>query len=194
MNEKGPEKKFGTVLFCDIRNFTFLFDNRDSIEAAIFAKDVLGELGEVVEENKGTVDQFIGDGFFAHYGFETSDENHAENACKTIIDLRKKLKEINNRRYENVQMVINAGMGIHTGEAAYCEINTKHFSQTTVMGDTVNTASRIGELTKYFVVDTLISEATYERLKDKFKFKKMPKRSIRGKDNPVSTYWLLPIN
>ncbi|MDZ7719152.1 MAG: adenylate/guanylate cyclase domain-containing protein [Balneolaceae bacterium] len=190
----APEEKYGTVLFCDIRNFTSLFDDRDPIEAAIFAKNVLAKMGRVVEDNRGIVDQFTGDGFFAHYGFEKEVENHAEHACQTVVDLRKTLTDINNMRYFDIQMMINVGIGIHTGEAAYCEISTENFKQTTVMGDTVNTASRIGDLTKYFIVDTLVSKETYDLVKDKFMFQKLHEKNIRGKKNSIHTYWLLPLN
>lgn len=189
-----PEKKYGTVLFCDIRNFTSLFDNQAPIDAAIFAKNVLAELGRVVEKNHGTVDQFTGDGFFAHYSFTAVDNDHAENACRTVLELRKKLTEINNRRYSDIQMMINVGIGIHTGEAAYCEISTENFKQTTVMGDTVNTASRIGDLTKYFIVDALVSKETYELVRDKFKFQKLHEKNLRGKKKSIHPYWLLPLN
>jgi adenylate cyclase len=189
-----PQKKYGTVLFCDIRNFTSLFDDKDPLDAAIFTKNVLAKLGNIVEKNHGTVDQFTGDGFFAHYGFSTEDKNHAENACQTVLDLRKTLTEINNRRYSDIQMMINVGIGIHTGEAAYCEITTDNFKQRTVMGDTVNTASRIGDLTKYFIVDALVSKETYELVQDKFKFQKLHEKNLRGKKNSIHTYWLLPLN
>lgn len=189
-----PQKKYGTVLFCDIRNFTSLFDDVDPIDAATFAKNVLAELGRVVEENHGIVDQFTGDGFFAHFGFATQVENHAEKACQTVIDIRKALTKINNRRYSDVQILINVGIGIHTGEAAYCKISTENFEQTTVMGDTVNTASRIENLTKYFIVDALVSEQTYELVRDIFKFRKLHEKNLRGKKDSISTYWLLPLN
>lgn len=189
-----PEKKYGTVIFCDIRNFTSLFDNVDPIDAAIFARNVLAELGKIVEKNRGIVDQFTGDGFFAHYGFATDIENHAERACQTVLDIRKSLIGINNRRYSDVQIMINVGIGIHTGEAAYCEISTENFQQTTVMGDTVNTASRIEDLTKYFIVDALVSGDTYKLVKEKFKFQKLHEKNLRGKKKTIQTYWLLPLN
>ncbi len=189
-----PEKKYGTVLFCDIRNFTSLFDNVDPIDAAIFARNVLAELGRVVEKNHGIVDQFTGDGFFAHYGFATDVNNHAECACQTVLDIRKTLTHINYRRYSDVQIMLNVGIGIHTGEAAYCEISTENFKQTTVMGDTVNTASRIEDLTKYFIVDALVSKNTYKLVQENFKFQRLHEMSLRGKKKSIETYWLLPLN
>ena len=194
MNAKNPVKKEGTVLFCDIRNFTHLFDNKDPFEAVDFANNVLAVLGEVVENNHGTVDRFTGDGFLAHFGFQNGKENHTELACKTAIAMRRKLNEINAKRYFKVEQVVAVGIGIHTGEAAYCKIETHQLEQITVLGDTVNIAARIEELTKFFVVDVLISEQAYNIVSEQFKFQKMPRKKISGKKEEVTTYWLLPLN
>lgn len=194
MNDQIPQKKYGTILFCDIRNFTALFENRDPIDAVEFANTVLTVLGEVVEEHHGTVDRFTGDGFLAHFGFKKELDQHSEHACQTAIAIRQKLNEINTRRYLKVESVINAGIGIHTGEAAYCKIKTNQLEQTTVLGNTVNVTARIESLTKYFAVDVLTSAETYHLLKNQYKFQKMPERKIKGINNKVSTYWLLPLN
>lgn len=71
----NPEKKYGTILFCDIRNFTSLFDNRDPLDAVKFANTVLAELGAVVESHGGTVDRFTGDGFFVQISEVVSPQN-----------------------------------------------------------------------------------------------------------------------
>lgn len=194
MNAQDPEKKSGTVIFCDIRNFTSLFDDKDPLEAVEFANSVLAVLGEVVEENGGTVDRFTGDGFLAHFGFAEETDKHAKMAAKTCVSIRDKLSDINASRYFKVESMVSVGIGVHTGEAAYCRIETNHFKQTTVLGDTVNLASRIEEITKYFMVDILFSEETRQLLNQKFTFKKMPLKSVRGKKKPVQTHWLLPTN
>ena len=155
MNAQNPEKRDGTILFCDIRNFTSLFDEIDPLEAVDFANSVLAVLGEVVEKFGGTVDRFTGDGFLAHYGFKNSAPDHT---------------------------------------AAYCKIETNQLEQTTVLGDTVNLASRLEELTKYFMVDVLVSETVFKKLNETYTFQKMPLKSIKGKSRPVQTYWFMPTN
>ena len=169
MNAQNPEKKVGTVLFCDIRNFTSLFDDKDPFEAVEFANTVLAVLGEVVEENGGTVDRFTGDGFLAHFGFAREADNHVKLAAKTCVSIRGTLKEINASRYFKVESMVAVGIGIHTGEAAYCRLETNQLKQTTVLGDTVNVAARIEELTKHYTVDVLCSDEVYQVLKDDFK-------------------------
>ena len=194
MNAQNPEKKEGTILFCDIRNFTSLFDEIDPFEAVEFANTVLAVLGEEVEAHSGTVDRFTGDGFLAHFGFAREIENHTKMAANTCVAIREKLNEINANRYFKVEKMVSAGIGVHTGVAAYCKLETNQLKQTTVLGDTVNIASRIEEMTKYFMVDVLFSEESYALIKDDFSFQKMPLKTIRGKKKSVQTHWFLPTN
>jgi len=183
-----------TVMFCDIRNFTMLFEKKDPIEAISFANEVLAVLGKEVENNKGVVDRFTGDGFLAHFGIDETDMNHADLACRTALDLRIRLKAINSDRYLNEENVLNIGVGIHTGEVAVGEITSGNFTQHTILGDTVNTASRIESLTKFFSVDSLISESTKNHLTEELKLQKMPLKKLKGKERNVQTFWLLPMN
>lgn len=185
---------YATVMFCDIRNFTTLFEKENPIKAVSFANEVLAVLGEEVEKNSGAVDRFTGDGFLAHFGVDETDMNHADLACRTVLDLRIQLEKINSDRYLNTDSVLNVGVGIHTGEVAVGEITSGKITQRTILGDTVNTASRIESLTKFFSVDTLVSESTKNLLTDDLKFQKMPLKKLKGKERSVQTYWLLPMN
>lgn len=183
-----------TVMFCDIRNFTVLFEKQDPAKAIRFANEVLAELGNEVEKNGGTVDRFTGDGFLAHFGVENSDRNHSDAACNAILDQRARLVTINSARYLNEEMVVNIGIGVHSGEVAVGDITTGRTTQLTILGDTVNTASRIESLTKYFAVDALISESTHNELSGNLKLQKMPIKKLKGKKQDIQTYWLLPTN
>ncbi|MBC7467371.1 MAG: adenylate/guanylate cyclase domain-containing protein [Bdellovibrio sp.] len=193
------ERKSGrfdvTILFCDIRGFTALFDNRDPEEALAFANSVLGELGAVVEACAGEIDKFTGDGFLAYFGINSSTEvNHAEVACWCAIRLRAALMVINSTRYGFDQPVVSIGMGIHSGPVAAGTISTLNKKEFTVLGSTVNLASRIESLTKFFGVDCLISEETSKRVQDKFVLKEMPPQRLRGVSETATTHWLSPLN
>ncbi|NIV14895.1 MAG: adenylate/guanylate cyclase domain-containing protein, partial [Aliifodinibius sp.] len=189
----NAERKNGTVLFCDIRNFTHLFEAEDPLKAVTFANTVLAELGTVVERGGGAVDRFTGDGFLAHFGVIQDDDAHIESACKVAIEMRAALQEINAQRYVDVESVVTIGIGIHTGELAYGEIKTEQINQKTVLGDVVNTAARIEELTKYFSVDILLSELSYKSVREEYNFQRMPARKLSGKKDNVVTHWLLPM-
>jgi len=183
-----------TVMFCDIRNFTMLFEKEDPIKAISFANEVLAVLGNEVEKNNGVVDRFTGDGFLAHFGVDGPSLNHAEKACRSVIDMRNCLTQINSKRYLKTENVLNIGMGIHSGDVAVGEITSGKITQKTILGDTVNTASRIESLTKFFAVDTLISESTKNHLSEEWMLQKMPLKKLKGIERNVQTYWLLPMN
>jgi adenylate cyclase len=185
---------FATVMFCDIRNFTMLFENENLNKAFPFANEVLAVLGREIEKNNGVVDRFTGDGFLAHFGIDQENINHADTACRVALDLTSILRRINVERYLKTDTVINIGIGIHSGIVAVGEITTGKVTQRTILGDTVNTASRIESLTKFFSVDILISESTKNHLSESLKLRKMPLKKLPGKKQSVQTYWLLPIN
>ena len=188
------DRKIGTILFCDIRNFTHLFEEEDPLKAVAFANSVLAELGSVVERGGGAVDRFTGDGFLAHFGILQDDDTHTKSACRVAIEMRAALQEINAQRYLDVERVVSIGIGIHSGEVAYGEIKTDQINQKTVLGDVVNTAARIEGLTKHFSVDILLSNDSYECVRDEFNFQKMSPRKLSGKRKQVVTHWLLPMN
>ncbi len=187
-------KKDATILFCDIRNFTSLFDDKDPNEAVAFANSVLSVLGDTVEQHGGVVDRFTGDGFLAHFGILDESADHARSACLAAIALRATLNGINAQRYFKTESVVGIGIGIHSGPTAYARIRTSRLEQDTVLGDTVNTAARIEELTKHYLVDVLLSENAYLRVADSFKFMEMGSRKLRGKKEDARLFWLLPMN
>lgn len=194
-NEAPRAGRFpATVLFCDIRGFTTMFDQRDPLEALTFASSVLGALGDVVEANSGTIDKFTGDGFLAHFGITPPDRSHASDACRCAIEMRKALVKINSARFFENQPIVNIGLGIHSGLVAAGTIATKTKSEYTIIGSTVNLASRIEGLTNYFSVDCLLSTETADLLAGEFEIQKMQPRVLRGIKELVTTYWLLPMN
>jgi class 3 adenylate cyclase len=196
---REPASGFATVLFCDIRGFTSLFDERDPMEALGFANTVLAVMGSIVEACGGTIDKFTGDGFLAHFGVlgreqEDVDAKFAEAACWCAIRIRECLTEINLTRHIREQPTVEVGIGIHSGVVASGVISTFSKSEFTVLGTTVNTASRIESLTKEFSVDCLVSDDLYKLCSEKFDFQPMPVRILRGLKASRLTYWLLPTN
>ena len=183
-----------SILFCDIRGFTSLFDNKDPLEALEFANSVLGELGAVVEACGGSIDKFTGDGFLAYFGGPHRDSNHADEACWCAVRMRSTLTRLNSLRHTSEQLVVSTGVGIHSGSVAIGLIAAMQKTEYTILGSTVNTAARIEGLTKFFSVDCLISSATAEKLKHPFLLQLMPVKSLRGLEQSVPTYWLLPMN
>lgn len=194
LSRRLPARHLATILFCDIRGFSSLFDERDPMEALDFANSVLSELGMVVEACGGVIDKFTGDGFLAHFGVLESSESHSKDACWCAVRMREALVKMNFHRHSDSLPVVEVGIGIHVGEVASGVITTVSKAEFTVLGGVVNMASRIESLTKEFSLDCLVSEDIYEICKDEFQFKKMPVRTLRGIRSEQATYWLMPTN
>lgn len=151
-------------------------------------------MGAVVEACNGVVDKFTGDGFLAHFGIINSEIDHALEACYCAIRMRNALTKINSTRYLVDQPVVMMGIGINTGLVAAGTISTMRKAEYTVLGSTVNLASRIEGLTKEFGVDCLVSDQTYSLVEEKLLFQQMPARVLRGISDPIKIHWLLPMN
>jgi len=192
--ERPPRRYRATTLFCDIRGFSALFDQRDPMEALAFVNSVLGTLGQVVERCGGTIDKFTGDGFLAHFGVANESTTHVEDACRCAILLREHLARLNVQRHAGDQRVVSIGIGIHSGDVAGGVVRASFKAEFSVFGTVVNTAARIEALTKDFGVDCLVSETIYAEVRDTFAFKEMPHRPLKGIRASQLTYWLLPTN
>src|SRR5579885_2598784 len=154
--ESTPIRKEASVLFCDIRGFTSLFDRADPLDAFQFANSVLARLGQEVLELGGALDKFTGDGLLAHFGVVGELPSHAVTAVNCAIRMGRALSEINRTRYFARQPVVSLGIGVCSGPIAYGSITVGERKEMTVLGDVVNTASRIEGLTKRFCVDILL--------------------------------------
>lgn len=183
-----------SILFCDIRGFTALFDERDPSEALSFANSVISKLADAVESAHGTIDKFTGDGFLAHFGVSSPCESHAEAACKAALGMRRALTDINQQRHILDQPVVSLGIGINSGPLAAGHIQIGQKTEFTVLGRAVNIASRVESLTKEFSVDCLISDTTAQLVKDLFLLQPMPERQLRGINEKATVHWLLPMN
>lgn len=194
MNKVYPRKVDATILFCDIRGFTRLFDQVDPLEAFTFAGSVLAGLGRIVESCGGAIDKFTGDGFLAHFGVLIDDPKHAEHACSCALRLKAAEEIINTERYLGDMQVISTGIGLNSGVVAAGMIETTVVREFTVLGDTVNMAARIENLTRLFHVDILLSASTAAQVAGIYELKLMEPAHIRGKGGKHATYWLLPTN
>ncbi len=183
-----------TILFCDIMNFTTLFDDKDPEEAFFFANYVLKTLSNVVMKCGGTIDKFMGDGLLAHFGVTNSCPDHAMKACYCSLQLLDEIWKINCDRYILNQIIISLGIGIHSGDIVFGKIDASSYTEFSVFGDVVNTASRIERMTRLFSVDILVSKATYDLCKHCLDFFAIGEHELRGKKGKHSLFWLLPTN
>ncbi|WP_304544737.1 adenylate/guanylate cyclase domain-containing protein [Sulfurimonas microaerophilic] len=190
--ELGGEKKELSILFSDIRNFTTISEEMNDPQKLIHLLNrYFTPMTQAVMDNKGMLDKYIGDAVMAFFNAPVDVENHAEAACRCALDMREKLARLNEELEGDGIAPIHIGVGINTGEAVVGNMGaTKRFNYT-IIGDSVNLASRLESKTKEFGVDIIISSYTYEFVKDLFICKDLGYTAIKGKKDEVKIYQLV---
>jgi class 3 adenylate cyclase len=184
----GGAEKNVTVLFSDIRNFTSMSEQLTPQQVVAFLNDYFTEMVDAVFENGGVLDKFLGDGLMAVFGSLGTDPDHPRHAVLTALRMQALLAKINGVRAMAAKPPIVIGVGIHTDSVIVGNIGSRKRLEYTVVGDGVNTSSRLQALNKEFGTTILISETTYEAIKDQFDCRQMPDTHLRGKTKDLKIY------
>lgn len=184
----GGENRTCAVLFSDIRNFTAMSEQMSPEEVVEFLNEYFSFMVSPIELSFGVVDKFIGDAIVATWGAVSTLGNPAENAINSALMMRDQLIRFNNKRAEKKKSPIRIGCGLNYGSVIAGQIGTVNRVEYTVIGDTVNLASRLEALTKPFGVDILITEQMYEGVKDLYIVEKMKQIMVKGKKEPQTVY------
>jgi len=196
----GGLSKHATIFFSDIRgftekseNFVKAFGSEASDRIVFWLNEYLTHMVECVEKTNGIIDKFIGDAVMAHWGTAStagSPQEDALNCVKAALMMRIALYKLNtNRRNENFgNPPINIGCGINTGVVTAGQIGSDLRMEYTVIGDPVNLASRVEALNKPLGTDILITEDTYNMVKDYVIVEEMPSVTVKGKEKPVRLF------
>lgn len=153
-----------TVLFSDLRDFTTLSEKLDTQEIVRLLNEYFEEMVHLVFSHGGTLDKYIGDGMMAYFGAPLAHPHHAERAVRCALAMRTALEGINQRRLAEGKPGLRMGVGLHTGMAVVGSIGAPHRREYTAIGDTVNLAARIEQLTKHHGEDILLSSDTRDHI------------------------------
>jgi adenylate cyclase len=191
----GGQKKELTVLFSDIRDFTYFSERFDSQQTVAFLNHYLSAMSEVIFRHQGTIDKFIGDAIMAIFGAPVPQQNHAEKACLVALEMVAELQQVN---LDNAKLgfpKVAIGIGINTGDMTIGNIGSKRRFDYTVIGDAVNLGARLEGLTKFFDVQIIVSEHTRQSVVNpSLLFRELGNVVVKGKEHPVKIYQLLPTN
>lgn len=183
-----------TVMFTDIRNFTSMAEELTPEEVFQFLNEYLDAMIEVLVDHGGFIDKFLGDGILTVFGLPVRHQDHARQALEAAVAMGKKLDEVNARRREEGKSPIGIGSGLHTGPVIAGNVGSSRKLQFTVIGDTVNLASRIEGLNKAYGSSILLSRETWEHLspeiRDAHRFERLDQVEIRGKKESVTLFAL----
>lgn len=188
----GGTRHTVTILFADIRNFTSYSEENTPEDVIDFLNAYFNDMISVIFKYNGTLDKIIGDGLMAIFGAPFPSEQDAENAVRTALDMQKKLRTFNELREMSGQQKIKIGIGIHTGEVILGNIGSHQRLDFTVIGDAVNTASRLEGLTKNKDAEIIISAATRSLLPKTFSVESLGSEMVKGKKEAVEIFSVLP--
>jgi adenylate cyclase len=187
----GGERKTATIFFSDIRDFTSISEILEPEEVVEFLNEYMTRMVGCVNATNGVVDKFIGDAIMAVWGAPVSYGNDTEHAIDGALMMRGQLAEFNKGRGGAKKPVIRMGCGINTGPVLAGQIGSEERMEYTVIGDTVNLASRIEQLNKPFGTDILISQDTCAIVQGLFRVEPMQKIKVKGKAEPLQIYAVL---
>lgn len=176
-----------SVFFLDIRNFTTRSEAMSPDENFRFINTFLEQFGPLVRKHGGFIDKYLGDGFMALF------PGDADNALDAALDMRECLGGFNAFLQGQGYPPVRFGIGVHTGPLMLGTIGESLRMDTTVISDTVNTASRLEQMNKTFKTDILISEETWTALRDKSRYnvKKLSQGRVKGRTKIIRIYALI---
>jgi adenylate cyclase len=188
----GGEKRELTVLFSDIRNFTAMSEAMSPEDLVKLMNEYFTAMTDKVFEHRGSLDKYIGDAVMAVYGAPVAEPRHAALACHTALEMLTVLDELKATWKSLGLPLVDIGVGINTGPMIVGNMGSANRFNYTVVGDSVNLASRVESLNKTYGTNILVSEYTYEVVKDEFPFaREIDNIRVRGRTQPVRLYELM---
>lgn len=186
------ELKDVTILFCDLRGYTTFAEGRDPKEVVGFLNEYFTRMEQAIRAHQGIVLQYIGDEIEAVFGAPLDLPRHAEKAVLAALEMRVRLEALNKKREAAGRWYVAHGIGIHTGRVYAGSVGSQDRLSYAMVGDPVNTASRIQSLNKTFGTDILISGAAKDLLPaDRFRLTGKGRTSLRGRSEAIEVYAVL---
>ena len=191
MLELGGAKREVTAFFTDIAGFTSISEKMKPGELVDFLNRYLSQMTEVILKNQGTLDKYEGDAIMAFWGAPLPLEDHAKNACLAALGNQEKLKVFRKECEKQGLPPIYIRIGINSGEVIAGNMGSENRFDYTIMGDNVNLASRLESINKQYDTNMMISENTYEQVKNDFICRELDQIRVKGKKKPVRVYELI---
>lgn len=188
----GEEREL-TILFSDIRSFTSMAERMRPEALCAFLNEYLTPMTAAVMNRRGTVDKFIGDAVMAFWNAPLTTPSHARHACECALAMLNELEVLNRSWLKRGLPTIRIGIGIHCGMARVGNMGSRQRFEYTVIGDTVNLASRLEGLTKLYGAEILVSCAVRDALEQEgqFLFRQVDTVRVVGKREPVTVFQLI---
>lgn len=187
----GGERRELTVLFSDIASFTTISESHEPEELVNFLNEYLSAMTEIIFDHKGTLDKFQGDAIMAFWGAPIENKDHSLFCCYAATSMQKKLVELRKKWEAENKPQLQVRIGINTGEMIVGNMGGKGKFDYTVIGDNVNLGSRLEGANKEYGTSIIISQSTFEQIKEDFICREIDYLLVKGKTRPIKIYELL---
>ncbi len=164
----GGERREITILFTDVAGFTSISEGLDPKTLSLFLNEYLGAMTDVIFENKGTLDKYIGDAIMAFWGAPLDQDDHILKACTTALQMQKRLAEIAPDFKKRYNIDVAAGIGLNAGTVSVGNMGSDKVFAYTALGDSVNLAARLEGLTRIYKTWVLSTKETMDKLYEKY--------------------------
>jgi adenylate cyclase len=189
----GGEKKILSVLFSDIRGFTSISEAMPPEKMVEHLNEYLQAMTNIVYQFDGTLDKYVGDEIMAFWGAPIPQEDHALRACRGALEMIASLDQLNREWEARGKTRLDIGIGVNTGEMIVGNMGSTSRMDYTLMGDMVNLGARLEGTNKVYGTKIIISEFTYEHVKDRIIARELDLIRVKGKAHPVKIYELIDV-
>jgi adenylate cyclase len=187
----GGERKELTVLFSDIAGFTTIAERMSPENLVALLNDYLSIMTDIVFATGGTLDKYEGDAIMAFWGAPIPQEDHALRACRAALEMQKAIIRIRERWEREGKPSISVRIGLSTGEMVVGNMGGSRKFDYTVIGDSVNLGSRLEGANKEYGTSIMMSQKTYERVKNLVIARELDLLVVKGKTEPIAVYELV---
>jgi len=184
----GGQIQRSTILFSDVRGFTTISEALGPRETVALLNEYFEEMVEAIFQYGGVLDKYIGDAIMALFGVPFQGPRDPDNAVAVANAMLRRLNALNQRRLQAGRRAIDIGIGIASGDVVVGNIGSPRRMEYTVIGDSVNLASRLEGATKEYQVKVLLAQATVETLTVPTPLREIELLQVKGKDQPVTVY------
>jgi len=180
------ERCEATLLFSDIRSFTTLSERMKPEEIIAMLNEYFTAMVDIIFENGGIVDKFVGDELMAVFRSEPDAQRGAMRAVRAAVGMQKKLRDMMRERNERGQPIFEIGIGINTGRVVMGNVGARNRMDYTVIGDAVNVAARLEQMAEGHEI--IMAESTYGYCKSHIRMRRKGEISVKNRDEPVQCY------
>jgi adenylate cyclase len=189
--ELGGQEIQATIFFSDLANFTSFSERLPPKDLVTFLNEYFTPMTNIILEHRGGLDKFIGDAVMAFWGAPLPLENHARHACEAALKMKETMAGLQDGWRQRRLPLLEARMGIHSGPVVAGNVGSRERFNYTVLGDTVNLASRLEGANKFYGTTILISEDTVRLAGQSFLTRELDLIRVKGRQAPVKIYELI---